>query len=110
MSGNSPVGQVRIPDRSVVLVKVLPDLVEVVQVPTKPETSACALERLGFGSRGGILVVRPFLPDSGVRPKAIHRDGGNDNDLGADDALLLPISALVERSLEVLRHLNVVGA
>ena len=67
-----PIRQVGIADRTVVLVKILPDFVEVVQLPAQSETGASALECLGLRTRRRILVVRPFLSDAGVGPKAAH--------------------------------------
>ena len=97
VGGNRPVRQVGIANRTVVLVQILPDLVEIVKVTAQSETGAGALECLGFRARRRILVVRPFLADAGVRPKAVHGYRRNDHDLGANDALLLSVSAPVER-------------
>src|SRR5712692_5891969 len=72
LGGKRPIRQVGISDRTVVLVQILPDFVEVVQVPAQSETGASALECLGFRPRRRILVVCPFLSDAGVGPKAAH--------------------------------------
>src|SRR5258708_6643187 len=103
MRGKRPVRQIRIAHWTVVLVQVLRDFVEVVQVTAQSKAGTGTLECLGFCSRRRILIVRPFLSDAGVRPKAAYRYRRNDYDLGANDALLLSVSALVERPLKVLR-------
>src|ERR1700680_4108244 len=67
-----PIRQVGNAHRTIVLIQILPDLVEVVQVSAQPEAGAGALECLGFRPRRRILVVRPFLSHAGVGPKAAH--------------------------------------
>src|SRR5581483_472191 len=58
----------------VVLVEVNPRFVEIVQVAAQSKAGTCAFECLRLRTRCCVLVVGPFLADTGVRPESVDRD------------------------------------
>src|SRR5262249_50293492 len=94
-------------DRTVVLVEVYPDRLEIIKVSAETETGASAFESLRFCTCRRVLVVGPFLPDSGMGPEPMNRHLGNNHDLSGDSSLLFTAG---RATLEVLRHLDVITA
>src|SRR5437016_4066691 len=72
---------------ALLLVKVHPLPVQVVQIATEPETRACPLESLRFRCGAGVVVIGPLFPKTCVRRKAIECHLAGDYDLGRDRSL-----------------------
>ena len=60
-------------NRTVVLVQIHPNRVEVVEISAETKARASALEGLRFRASRRVLVVRPLLADAGVRSKPVNR-------------------------------------